>query len=107
MSKKIAKRKWLNPPSSFDTGAVQLRGRYDEFSFDLDLDIWDCNRKVTLNLGLLDIKEVGQRVNKINTLIQFLEDAKLYLEENYQDFEDKQRESRKKKKRRRPDPALS
>jgi hypothetical protein len=109
---KKSKRDWLNPPSHYDTGAIQTkmnytperlnvtsRGRHVHDWFDGSMGIWDCSRKIDLSFEccLSDEREVNRRLAKldkiadhINLMYNGLVEARaLYLEENEKAKEDK------------------
>jgi hypothetical protein len=94
--KKMAKRVWLNPLSSDDTGAIQAKGKYDEYWIDLSVDVWDCSRKITLDFSVLGPKSYKERIKKLDNLITLLEECKNFIEEVYPDYEKEKKEYAKK-----------
>ena len=68
-------RKWLNPPTHADTGAVQWYVDY-WYGVDSEVTIWDCSRKIRLSFGGETKKDIQQRVKKLDILINALEDVK-------------------------------
>lgn len=82
----LNKRKWLNPIRHEDSGAVHYSVYNGDYGWvDADLTIWDCSRKITLNLGFSNPTEAKQRAIKINSLIKALEEMKKAMGEAYED----------------------
>ena len=84
MSKKIHNvRRWLNPKDHSDSGLVHMTVDVDGTPaypyVDAGMDIWDCSRKITLDFSFSNEKEAKQRVEKIDILIQELENLKAVL----------------------------
>ena len=77
--KYLNKRDWLNPPDHWDTGAIQFNVTFDLGYVDVNLSIWDCSRKATLGLGFGNEKEAKQRADKIDKLINHLEEIKVAM----------------------------
>jgi len=80
----IEKRKWLNPVGHWNTGAIAYSVIYD-YGISANLSLWDCGRKVTLDLSVSDEKSAKQVAKKIDTLIESLQEMKQALGEAYQD----------------------
>lgn len=83
----VSSRKWLNPVSHEDSGAIQWHVTCDNVhSIDAYVTIWDCGRKITLSLncyGIEGVREAKQRAQKINLLIEELTKMKQALGEAY------------------------
>jgi len=79
----LSKRKWLNPKSSPDTGAVSYTLTVEKgdnwFVGNSDLSIWDCSRKIVLDISFYNKREWKQRIKKLNTLIESMEELREYV----------------------------
>lgn len=82
----VKKRKWLNPIGHWNTGAISYAVVGDKYSVDVDLSIWDCSRKISLDLSVSDEKDAKNVNEKINILIESLLDIKANLGIAYNDF---------------------
>lgn len=68
----------LNPPSSPDTGIVKVTSNLsrDLTDWDIELTIWDCSRKITLDFsvwGGLNARTINARLKKLNKLRKALD----------------------------------
>lgn len=87
----LDKREWLNPKRHEDSGAIQYYVSHDGYGWvDGSLTIWDCGRKVTLNLSFSSQTAAKQRAIKVNKLIHALEEMKKALGEAYNDINTKE-----------------
>lgn len=86
MKKKLSKRKWLNSLNSPDTGAVQYHGYYDQYSMNIDMTIWDCSRKISLDFSLYEDGDYKERLKKIRILKESLQEIEDYMNEHYDTF---------------------
>lgn len=77
------RRDWLNPKGHWDTGAISSKVVATEEGIDCDISIWDCSRKVSLDLGCYNKKSVAQRAKKITLLIQHLQEVQKAMGEAY------------------------
>lgn len=79
-------RKWLNPPSHYDTGSVawEVRTSGGDCSIEAELVIRDCSRRTTLNFFCESPKDLQERAAKINTLIDELTKMRAALGEAYE-----------------------
>ena len=78
---KKSKRFWLNPKDHSDTGMVSWKVDGDKYGCEGTFTIWDCSRKVSLNFWCESEKEAIQRVDKIDKLIEALQEFKQAMEE--------------------------
>ena len=69
----------LNPKTHWDTGLIHSKVYADKDSIDCGISIWDCNRKITLDLDSYSIKGADQRLRKLDKLIDHL----LSVKESY------------------------
>jgi hypothetical protein len=79
-----SKRSWLNPKDSSDTGAIQsygcIEGEEGKQFFDGGLSIWDCGRKISLDLSADCVRKADQRIRKLDIIIEHCEQMKFALE---------------------------
>lgn len=94
--KTLRKRKWLNPPTSDDTGAMMVGGSYDDWSIDAYATIWDCSRKIEITFAVYEPKEYNKRIKKIKDMIAMLEDVEDFMEDVHDDWEDMYKERKRK-----------
>jgi len=72
-------RKWLNPKDSADSGMVTAHVTASYGIVDSSLTIWDCARKITLDFGFYDEKAAVQRAQKLDLLIDTLQQMKAQM----------------------------
>ena len=81
-------RQWLNPADHFDTGmvasSVEAYVDDDWTSVDVNLSIWDCSRKVNIDLSFSTVKEARQRADKIDLLLRELATIRCKMEEGFE-----------------------
>lgn len=84
--KKYVKRNrlWLNPISSYDTGALEWEVGGSYGSIHGDFAIWDCSKKIVLNFAADDLAEARKRAKKVDTLITELQKFKQALGEAWE-----------------------
>jgi hypothetical protein len=105
--KTLAKRMWLNPIESSDTGAMSVSGEWDEWDIAVYASIWDCSKKIELNFSVGSYRTKNQSLNKIDKMIAGLQAARDYIEEVYPEYEEASKEKqRKEKKRKKQDAAI-
>jgi len=81
----LNKRKWLNPLSSCDSGAVEYYVEVCDYGYvEAGITVWDCSRKTTLDFGFGSEKYAKQRAQKIQILIDSLEEMKRGLAKAYE-----------------------
>lgn len=84
------KRIWLNPKTSYDTGALHVYvTRHSDSSYiDAELSLWDCSRKIHLSFGCngYTLKETQERANKIDLIINALQEMKVAMGKAYNDI---------------------
>lgn len=87
MSDKIylSKRKWLNPKSKCDSGAIQYSVHSEYNYIEANMDIWDCSKKIGLTFSFGDKKNAKIRLVKINILIDSLIEMKKAMGKAYPD----------------------
>jgi len=81
----VKKRKWLNPIGHWNTGAISYTVTRDSYSVGCDLSIWDCSRKVSLDLCVTDDQSAKQVSKKLNILIDSLTEIRECIGKAYQD----------------------
>jgi hypothetical protein len=88
MSEKIFhnRRDWLNPKGHWDTGAMASRVSADEDGVECNISIWDCGRKISLDMGIYNEKAAIQRSKKIQLMIDHLQGVQASLGEAYSHF---------------------
>ena len=85
----VNKRKWLNPIDISNSGAISYvvsSWTYDgeeEKYIDGEFSIWDCGRKITLDMSFSSLIGSKNVANKIDKLIESLEDIKCALGKAY------------------------
>lgn len=84
----IDKRLWLNPTKHSDTGAIQYHvSKYEGDSWvDASFTIWDCSRKTTLSFDFNGEQAAKQRAEKVDALIDALQQFKQAMGEAYNDM---------------------
>jgi len=60
--KAVHRRKWLNPPSHYSTGAIEYG--VDIYG-NLYLNMWDCSRKIELELDTETHKATKRTIKKL------------------------------------------
>lgn len=80
----LSKRKWLNPVGHYNTGAVAYSVQQD-YGISAQLELWDCGRKVTLDLSVHDEKSAKQVADKIGILQTALQEIREALGKAYLD----------------------
>lgn len=83
----LRSRKWINPKTYYDSGAVQSRVLADESGIDASFAIWDCSRKITLDLSTYDDRDHKHRAAKINILIDELIKVREAMGKAYEYYE--------------------
>lgn len=72
-------REWLNPIESYDTGSLQTSvtvDAEDSAYVDADFSLRDCSRSVSITFTFWDEKSFEERVAKIETIIDSLQEMK-------------------------------
>ena len=92
----LAKRKWLNPINSSDTGMIATEVLADDFCVGGVVDIWDCSRKITLDFNVYSKGDLSQRKKKLRIMIEMLEDVYDTMDKAY-DYHLKAKAERKNK----------
>lgn len=82
----VEKRQWLNPVGHWNSGAVSCSVSRDSYSVNVDLSIWDCNKKISLDLSFSDKKEALQVAKKIEVLQETLASIKKGMGAAYDDL---------------------
>jgi len=90
----LSKRLWLNPKASSDSGALQYEVSIEKGYIDdkyrylsANLDIWDCNRRISLDFGFDSDKSAKERDKKISLMITALQEIKQALGKAYNDMD--------------------
>ena len=76
-----ARREWLNPVKSEDTGAVSARVKIDINSIDGSIQLRDCGRQVDLNFGSFTPRVAKEKLKKAYKLKAVIDEFVLKLEE--------------------------
>lgn len=74
-------RKWLNPATDNNTGAIAANVYGDEYSAGGEVVIRDCSQQVRLDFYVVSNKQLEQRQKKLNIMIDILVDMSHKLEE--------------------------
>jgi hypothetical protein len=82
--KKYHVRKFLNKTTG--TAAIEIQSSYTAWNFDCGVSLSDCNRKIDLDFHMWNPKQVKQKLDKLNLLIDELVKLREYLEPATQDF---------------------
>ena len=82
----LNKRKWLNPVGHWNTGALAYKVTRDQYSVDSELSIWDCSKKITLDLCVTDSESAKQVAKKIDTLLLSLTEIRQGIGKAYDDL---------------------
>jgi len=104
MLKKIHERKFLNPKGAADSGIAELVCELEiekaekacYFDVDIDLTLWDCSRKINLDLGghafskkeaISVLRKRQVKIDKLRAMIDkasgFLEESIDFIEKNH------------------------
>jgi hypothetical protein len=86
----LSSRKWLNPIGGCDSGAIQYSVHSSYGYVESNMDIWDCSKKVGLTFSFEDERGAKVRLNKINGIINALEEMKSAMGKAYPDIFDKE-----------------
>ena len=88
MSEKIfhKRRDWLNPVGHWDTGAMSSKVSADADGIECNISIWDCGRKISLDLGIYGEKGAKQRSKKIQIMIEHLQEVQQSLGKAYDHY---------------------
>ena len=74
------KIEFLNPKTHWDTGIIHSKVATNKDSIDGEISIWDCNKKITLDLDAYSLKGADLRIKKLDILInQLLSVKEAYL----------------------------
>jgi len=67
-------RHWLNPNDVADSGAISIFVDSDSFQsyVNADISIWDCSRKIVLDLSFSSEHEAKARATKLDIIINDL-----------------------------------
>jgi len=81
-------RKWLNPKKSDDSGAIQWYVSLDSYdaSVNASFDVWDCSRKISIDLSYWNKAQAKERAMKIDIMIQELQAMREALADAYTPF---------------------
>lgn len=104
MLKKIHERKFLNPKGSADSGIAELVCELEVekvektsyFDVNIDLTLWDCSRKINLDLGghaysrkdmISLLRKRRVKIDKLRAMINkasdFLDESIDFIEKNH------------------------
>lgn len=77
----LYKRKWLNPKTHSDLGAIKYKVHHDGGTgwVAAEVDIWDCGRKITLDFDCHNKRDAKNRTKKLDILIESLQEMKVHL----------------------------
>lgn len=77
----MIKRQWLNPTNSDDTGWMKWGVlKEEDGGYESTLDIADCNRKISMNVGAYNKKARARARRKVRTMRDNLTDLLQQLE---------------------------
>lgn len=65
-------REWLNPLGHEDIGAIDMRMEFMGRSCGVYVNIWDCERKITLDFSFSDDKSYKERQTKLELMMKEL-----------------------------------
>ena len=86
------RRDWLNPKGYWDSGAMSSKVSSDKGGLDCNISIWDCGRKISLDLGVYTEAQGRQRCKKIQVMIDHLQGVQRALGPAYEHFKAEQAE---------------
>jgi len=75
--KKYHVRKFLNKTNG--TAAIEIQSGYNAWNFDCTVSLSDCNRKIDLDFSMWNPKQVKEKIDKLDLLINELTKLKEYL----------------------------
>jgi len=90
MTETYRNRQWLNPANHSDTGmissavSVDIEEENGWVCVDVDLTIWDCSRKISLDLSFYTLEEARQRAEKIDILLRELATIRCKMAEGFE-----------------------
>lgn len=82
--KKYYSRKFLNKSSGM--AAIEINAGYSEWNFDCTVSLSDCNRRIDLDFSMWGAKNVKEKLDKLNLVINELTNFKTYLDTATKDF---------------------
>jgi hypothetical protein len=82
--KKYHSRKFLN--KSGGMAAIEINAGYSAWNFDCNVSLSDCNRRIDLDFSMWGPKNIKEKMDKLNLIINELNSLKEYLEVSTEDF---------------------
>jgi hypothetical protein len=82
---KYHSRKFLNKKQGM--AAIECIGSVSNYSLDLDINITDCNRKISLDFYAFNPKSAKEKLAKIDLLLSEIDAARCYYAEAIPQFE--------------------
>lgn len=79
----LSKRQFLNPKNSSDSGIIQTMVSVDSYGVESSVSIWDCSRKIVLDLSCYSRESSEERAEKIQLLIIHLQDVQKAMGEAF------------------------
>lgn len=84
MTKKYHTRKFLN--KSRGIACIEIDASYEPWNFNCDVTITDCNRRIDLDFSMWEPKNVKEKLDKLDLLINELTNLRTYLGPATEDF---------------------
>lgn len=82
--KKYHSRKFLNKSSGM--AAIEINAGYSDWNFDCTVSLSDCNRRIDLDFSMWGAKNVKEKLDKLNLVINELTSLKEYLDTATKEF---------------------
>jgi hypothetical protein len=82
--KKYHVRKFLNKNNGM--AAIEISAGYSAWNFDCNVSLSDCNRRIDLDFTMWGAKNIKEKMDKLNLIINELNSLKAYLEVSTEDF---------------------
>jgi lipopolysaccharide biosynthesis protein len=90
---KYHSRKFLNKKQGM--AAIECIGSLTDYSLDIDINISDCSRKVSLDFYAMNPKDAKEKLNKLDLLLSEIAAARVYYADNISAFEELYNNKRK------------
>ncbi len=75
--------------------AIECIGSLTDYSLDIDINISDCSRKVSLDFYAMNPKDAKEKLNKLDLLLSEIAAARVYYADNISAFEELYNNKRK------------
>jgi hypothetical protein len=83
---KYHSRKFLNKKQGM--AAIECTGNFTEYSIDIDINISDCSRKVSLDFYAMNPKDAKEKLNKLDLFLSEIAAARVYYADSISVFEE-------------------